>query len=367
MEHSDYCLVSILDTVSETSMPLNEFVLYRLKKYPSIKQYIIVCDSSENTRMDLPSELGVFYVEHNTGKIKDALKRIRQECSAEKIIVHLHQIKSALFFYKAVLFSKKFFKTLFTVHSVYALRNCKYKISSTVLALVSDRTTCVSEASYKSYSPIAKLFKREKICAVQNGVDIERIDKALNFEKPKEKDSRVLIYVGRLIPIKNQKFLVELFSRFNDCKMIFVGAENENREISKLIKQKGLDSRIQITGMLPRNKVFELLHNADIYVSSSTVEGLPVSVLEAMYAGLPVILSDIEPHRELAEKIDAVKIIGLDNKDGWAETVNNYLAMDSEELHNIGRLCRNGAAQNFSLDSMHKKYDKIYCELIKTQ
>jgi len=365
MNYMDYCIVSVLDTVSETSMPLNEFVIYRINKYPEIKQYIIVCDTPEHTHLSLPIRLGVIYIDRDITKIKAAMKTIVDECPKQRIIVHLHQIKSALLFYKAMLFEKKTYRTLFTVHSAYALRNIKYKASSMLLALLSNCTTCVSQSSYKTYSPIAKLIKGNKISPIQNGVDLERIDSVLGsgvYEKIS--DVRTIVYVGRLIPIKNQKFLMDLFGSLKECRLIFVGAEGDNKEISMHIKSNHLSDKITITGLIPRDKVFEILRTADIYVSSSTVEGLPVSVLEAMYVGLPVILSDIEAHRELAEKIDGIMLLSLNDKKIWVNTINAYLSLDKAELVKIGNKCREGVAEHFSLMAMHKQYDEVYKNLL---
>lgn len=370
MNNEKYCLVTILDTVSETSMPLNEFVLYRLKKYPNIRQCVIVCDRKENTRMCLPDDLDIYYAEGKWKLLKNVFKQINNECinENEKVIVHLHQLKSAMLFYRAALGIKKTYQVLFSVHSVYALRNMKYKISSTFCSLFADRTVCVSEASYRTYSPAAKLIKGKKIFAIQNGVDVERIDQIIDDTEENctaKNEEKVLVYVGRLIPIKNQKFLVEMFRKFSDCKLIFVGAEDTNKEISRLVQKLGLEEKIKITGMVSRSEVFRILSQADIYLSSSTVEGLPVSVLEAMAAEIPVILSDIEPHREIAEKSEFVKLLSLSKEDEWVDTVNNYLKLDSKELKKIGSECRKCAVDYFSLSKMHSNYDKVYADLLQ--
>lgn len=360
-----YCLITVLDTISETSMPLNEFVLYRHKNYKNVKQYIFVCSDENN--MILPNNLSVEYISNNSDLLMRNLKKIIKSCNQKnlKIIVHLHQIKSAIFFYKTSFLFKNSFKILFTVHSHYSARNRKYKISSMLCSLLADKTTCVSYSSYNAYSPLIKFIKKKNIIAIENGVDLKRIDQVLKLFNSEKKDRvKTIVYVGRVISIKNQALLVNIFKNLKDCKMIFIGDENENYAIRKMIDDLNLDKKITITGLLTRDEVFKLLKMSDIYVSSSTVEGLPVSVLEAMYIGLPVILSDIDSHREIAKHTSCIPLINLQIEEQWICEINKYIEMDREELIAIGNECKKCVMEYFSLQKMHQNYDRVYLELL---
>ena len=363
------CIVTVLDTISETSMPLNEFVLYRYNRYKEDKQYIIVCSEYKKETITLPENLEVFYVENDKKKLKKCMKEILKINT--NIIVHLHQIKSAMFFYFTMFVEKKNYKVLFTVHSLYSQRNIKYKISSTICSLMSDTITCVSNSSLKEYSKFVRFIKKDKIFAIQNGVDLDRINQTImNVNQPiknvnkEQKKIKTLVYVGRVIPIKNQIFLVNLIEKIKDCKLIFIGEEGNNKEISKLISSLSLDDRIKITGLVPREKVFQILQSSDIYVSSSTVEGLPISVLEALAIGLPAIISDIAPHIEISKKIEGIKVVSLNDEEAWITQINEYLNKSDEDLKKIGRKSKMCVFKYFSLDRMHKEYNQLYEKLI---
>mgnify|MGYP006385533623 FL=1 len=88
------CIVSVLDSVSETSMPLNEFLLYRVRMYPGIKQVVIICDKENPNAMSLPEALEIYYVGNKVGKIKKIFRNIVDACTEKnvEVIVHLHQI-----------------------------------------------------------------------------------------------------------------------------------------------------------------------------------------------------------------------------------------------------------------------------------
>lgn len=364
-------LLTILDTISETSMPLNEFILYRLKKYPKIKQYIIVCEKKKDTTIEIPNEINIYYVDKKSELMQKAINEILYKNILEnkKLIVHLHQIKSALLFYKATFFIRnKNYKTLFTVHSNYNLRSLKYKISSVLCSLMADRVTCVSKSGYKDYSEIVKFIKGKRISYIQNGVDISRVDfvvDKMNYKEPKIDDKKIIhfVYIGRIIPIKNQIVLVNAFKDLEGCELTLVGAENKDSKIRKLIEELQLTKKIHITGMIERNKVFEILKSSNVYISSSLIEGLPVSVLEAMAVGLPVVLSNIDSHKEIARESTGIKIIN-NTVEEWKKILKEYINMDDDKLKKLGDQCRRCVVNNFSLEKMHSLYDKEYEKLI---
>ena len=91
-------LITILDNITQTSMPFNEFVLYRFKHYTSEKQFIIVCGKEEDNRLiDVPHGLQVMFVGKKIKNIKKAIKSIISWCknAGFDYVIHLHQVKSA--------------------------------------------------------------------------------------------------------------------------------------------------------------------------------------------------------------------------------------------------------------------------------
>jgi glycosyltransferase involved in cell wall biosynthesis len=114
--------------------------------------------------------------------------------------------------------------------------------------------------------------------------------------------------------------------------------------------------------MLPRDDVYRRLVDSDVYVSTSRGEGLPVSVLEAMACGKPVILSDIAPHREIAGSADFIPLIAPDDIQGFGREIERFRKMPPEERAELGKRCRRLVEEKFSLKSMHNNYGRIYAE-----
>ena len=154
----------------------------------------------------------------------------------------------------------------------------------------------------------------KNVTFINNGIKPLEIEKKVNTS-----DKITIISVGRLSIQKNPKL-------FNDIALEFI--DNPNIQFiwcgDGELKSELTSPNIKYTGWIEQKKLESYLANADIYLSTSLWEGLPLSVLEAMSIGLPVILSNCVGNRDLVEdngvlyidKIEAVKNINelLKNK-----------------------------------------------------
>lgn len=298
-------VVSVVDSISTTSMPINEFLIYRSVHSYNMKQVLIVMDTTRPQDVIIPNDVDVYMVDNKRRKIKQIVKDIEKQhkSTGDAVIYHLHHQKSALTFIKATALMGIRKRCLFTVHSTYSGRNIKYRISSCICSLYANYANCVSKVAFYEYSSIVKKIKGDRFIAIQNGVDTDRIDEVVSMTEI-DPDDHTMICVGRMIPLKNHKFLVRVLKELPNYKLILVGAEDPEGNIRNLAKECGVIDRIYFMGLIPRNEVFKTLKKARLYLSSSTVEGLPVSVLEAMRVGLIPVLSNILPHKEIADECE---------------------------------------------------------------
>jgi glycosyltransferase involved in cell wall biosynthesis len=132
---------------------------------------------------------------------------------------------------------------------------------------------------------------------VPNGVDLrpfqdctQRISRAqFGFSD----DDVVLLYVGRMAPEKNLYFLLQAFAGIQDAypeaRLLLVGDGPELEKLEAWVTQEGLEERVRFTGLVPYAELPPYVQMGDVFVISSVAEVHPLTVIEAMSAGLPVV------------------------------------------------------------------------------
>lgn len=366
MKDKNICILTVVDSISATSMPVNEFVLYRQRNGYSYRQVLIVCSKDKDDKVTIPDSIATYFVGNDANDFRSRLKDIKDECSrrGESLVCHLHGQKSALVFFRAARGLHLREHTLYTVHSTYSSRDLKYRLSSCACSLFAKYANCVSHSAYTEYASWVKKIKGEKMMAIQNGVDFNRIQDAISG-LPKHQDVadvHKLVCVGRMIPIKNQQFLVRLMKHLPDSQLILIGKEDE--KIKDLARTEGVEDRVIMTGLIPRDEVFRQLNKCGIYVSASLVEGMPVSVLEAMSLGLIPVLSDIAPHEEVVKECMFIHTTPLE-EEAWVKAIKDYQMLIDGERRNLSLYIIKSIRERFSLDTMHQQYNVIYNKLVE--
>lgn len=109
------------------------------------------------------------------------------------------------------------------------------------------------------------------------------------------KDTFVIGNVASIIPIKGHKYLLQAVKAFKTAgrnfKVFLVGDERTQGQIPRLIRELGLENEVIVTGFVPTIK--DYLPAFDVFVLPSLLEGLPISILEAMVLGIPVVASNV--------------------------------------------------------------------------
>jgi len=190
-----------------------------------------------------------------------------------------------------------------------------------------------------------KLFK-DKGIVINNGVDsksygynIETRNK-LRLQLGIDK-KLVMGHVGRLAPVKNHDFLVDIFYEVNKLKpdsvLLIVGEGELRSTIENKIRSLGLKDKVIFTGL--RSDVSDILQAMDVFVFPSLYEGLPLTLIEAQASGIQCLVSTNVTTQ--SKVTDLISFISLEkSKEEWAKKVvenSMYYRTDwSEEINKKG-------------------------------
>lgn len=221
-------------------------------------------------------------------------------------VIHIHAIGPSLVAPLALMMGMR---VIFTHHGE-DYRRAKWNIFARTVLRCGERIAIRSAHQIISVSRTlaARLIARFPRCGpitfIPNGVMVEERAR-IEPEALRRFDvecGRYLLGVGRLVPEKGFQDLVAAFQNMRKAdpglKLVIVGdADHSDAFTRNLLGQRSAD--IIFTGRLPRSLVTDLYASAALFVLPSYHEGLPFVALEAIAAGAPVLLSDIDGNREL--------------------------------------------------------------------
>ncbi len=182
---------------------------------------------------------------------------------------------------------------------------------------------------------LSKGLPVQKITTIKNGIKCLKNNNrefmsTLRWELGIESGDFIFGTVGRVSSVKNQKFLInslpEIISKFSNVKIIIVGDGPLMQELKTLVNELSLTNHVIFTGYQTAvTAYFDLM---DVFVLTSTHEGIPIAVLEAMCAGLPVISSDVGGIPEIISNYDNGVLFELNNMNQF---INLCLLMLSDD------------------------------------
>lgn len=219
-----------------------------------------------------------------------------------------------------------------------------------------EKVVSISDYMTQYYNDLCK-----GIIKVPNGVQYRKDDRfdSMNFKASigLDPNKEIILVTGTISERKNVGYLVsELKESKKDFVCIILGEGDKADECKQIAAS---DSRFRFEGF--KNNVKDYLYIADLYISASKSEGLPMSVLEALNMGVPCLLSAIPPHIEIQNNmnVNGVKCFELE-KGALLEL------LEKGNGHNTNNIeIAKKAISLYSAEAMTKGYELIYDELLK--
>lgn len=239
----------------------------------------------------------IHFIKKKQGFSLSAMYRLFRELNAfNPDVIHTH-LYACLYTFPWPLLRRKPF--LHTFHLPPELENRRFLrriISKFLIGMKVMRPVAISHQNQQFLSKYYSLSKTE-IPVVYNPVELAKFDDL----EPRTNEDFTFITAGRFSAQKNQRIMLCAFAEFlkkgHDAKLIMLGKGEEEENLKALSEELEISDRIDFAGFVVN--VEDYLTNADVFLLSSDYEALPLALLEAMAAGLPIISTDVGGVRDI--------------------------------------------------------------------
>ena len=279
-------------------------------------------------------------------------------------IVNPHHFVQLKYSFLATRFSR--IKLVYTEHSRWQLEQLSplNSILNKLFLLRSDAVIAISKQIEDYYRNRIKL-REEKIHFIANGIDLTVYQNGdgdhLRRQLGIDQQERVVGMVGNIRPEKNHKLLISAFSRvakkLKNVRLLLVGLDCMDGQVQRFASNNGASEKILFLGK--RDDVPELLKVFDLFCLPSMYEGMPLTVLEAMASGVPVIGSDTLGINEVIRDNVNGLLFPVNDEKRLTDLMMGLLANDGLRAR-LSEAGKSSVEQCYSLCDKIKQYDQLF-------
>ena len=218
-------------------------------------------------------------------------------------------------------------------------------------------------------SMVAEGFPRQRIAIIHNGVEPGPLPTPADRRSARRKlwipeDAFVIGTIARLDPVKNLTSLIEAFATVRAqsprSMLVVVGDGGEREMLESFAHDVGVDGAVRFLGA--RADARRILPAFDVYANSSVSEGVSLTILEAMAAGLPVVATKVGGTSEVIENGATGVLVPARYPARLADALL-ALSWSGEYRRGLGSAARRSVEVRFALDNMVERYAVVYDRL----
>lgn len=298
----------------------------------------------------------IHYLNKKGGLDLSMIGKMRKLFRAERPdVIHTHRYVMQYAIPAAILARVK--RRVHTLHSVAQQevgKNARrvnrifYKCFGVIPVALSE---AVQETIFEEYH-----LPKSRIPVIYNGIDLT---KCMPKDKYEAKKEFTVLHIGRFSKEKNHICLLEAFEWFHvlhpDARLQLIGDGEQREAVEQFVSEHGLSDCVTLLGL--QSRVHSYLHDADVFVLPSVYEGIPMTLIEAMGTGLPIV----------ASRVGGIPDMITDGEQGLlceptAESVADCLKSfyaDVSLREKLGKAALKGS-DRFSAKTMAECYCQIY-------
>ena len=283
-------------------------------------------------------------------------------------VYHFHGVGPSLFAWLPRLFRPKA-RVISTFHSIDRKHEKWGKIARTVLAL-GERASCTFAHETVTVSEGIHNYARDRFdqetTLIHNAVPLyDRTERTTKIDRFGIESQKYVMVVSRLIAHKGITYLIDTWKQLRKAKktakmkLVIVGdGHYSDSYVDMLHKMAEGDDSIVFTGFQSGDALAQLYSHAKLFVHPSDNEGLPLSVLEAMSYGLPVLVSDIDGHKDLIRHPSFT--FEKSSTKALKAKMSRMLSGSADRLVKEGQRNRDKVAKEFSWDQAVDAFEAVY-------
>jgi glycosyltransferase involved in cell wall biosynthesis len=251
-----------------------------------------------------------------------------------------------------------------TIHgpgNVSAKRGLKELLYGAVCQF-SDRIVAVCPTAYQAFVQTG-VIPRRKLVVINNGI---RLDEFLKVPQKAPNGRFVFGIVGRLVPVKDHRTLLEAFSRVlrhhPACRLEVLGDGPLRGDLERQASALGISPNLVFHGYSAEVPAF--MGRIDVSILCSLSEGLALTVLESMAAGLPIVGTDVGETKALVHGARCGWLCPPGQAGELSKAMLRAIGATAEERHAMGARAREFAVKNYSLARMVDDYERLFDRLL---
>ena len=257
------------------------------------------------------------------GKIKKIIDSFKPD------IIHTHRY-SLEYVYPA--FKKSKFNDLCIIHTIHNIANKEVPkwLSFFQKKLFKNNKVVPVAISPNIKKSVVNYYKLDstKVPMFCNGVNLQNCI----VKKRYRKKAKIILHIGRFSEAKNHEGLIDIFNeftkRYNDIYLYLIGTGKLYPNIKEKVDQLNLNNKVKFLGN--QGNCYKYLNEADIFVLLSKYEGMPMTIIESMGTGLPIV----------ASPVGGVSDIITNEVDGFLPSTPEETVNTLSMLINDGKLCK---------------------------
>lgn len=280
------------------------------------------------------------------GVVKEikAIKEIREIAdSISPDIIHLHSSKAGVI--GRIAFDGKKIPLFYTPHGYSFLmvnyNSIKRNIFKMIETVCAKRNCTTISCSYGEHLETLKLTSQALY--VNNAVNVKKLDKKLEKIPVNTQHPFTVFTLGRICYQKNPQLFNSVAEKMPNVKFLWIGDGELRGELNS--------GNIEITGWVSREEALKRSMNADVFILTSLWEGLPISLLEAMYMKKPCVVSNVIGNRD---------VIHNDDNGYVCDSVEEFVSAIKERKNEYIEKAYLDLLSNYETAVQAKEYENIY-------